>query len=217
MTLNKINISRNRGTYPMMIEPVRFSYTPDITVINQRQFSIHNDIYKGYVNNTNIIGEELANASPDLRAGANTTNGLYRRLKRGESFALNGVILHELYFRNLGGVLREPGENVRRLIEKYFNTYENWVEDFVSTAKASRGWAILCYEQRTNSLRNISLDTHDEGMVVLMLPLIVLDVYEHAYFIQYENQKEKYIRAFMENIHWEIVNQRMKLWGLEPK
>lgn len=199
----------------MMIEPVKFTYTPDITAINQRQFRVHYDIYKGYVDQTNLIADELTNIQPSVRMQANTTNGYFRGLKRGETYALNGVILHELYFRNLGGVLKQPGEDMKRLIEKYFKTYENWVEDFVSSAKASRGWVILCYEQRTNSLRNISLDTHDEGMVVLMLPLIVLDVYEHAYFIQYGNEKEKYVRAFMENIHWEIVNQRLNLWGLD--
>lgn len=199
----------------MMIEPVRFVYTPDITAVNQRQFNAHYGLYEGYVNGINNISEELKEISPEIRERANTTNGAYRGLKLGETFALNGVILHELYFRNLGGQLREPRGGIADLIERYYGTLENWAEDFIAAAKASRGWTILCFEQRTRTLRNITLDSHNEGMVALILPLIILDMYEHAYMIQYGTNKERYIRAFMENIHWDIVSQRMRLWGLE--
>lgn len=199
----------------MIIDAVKFTRTPDITVINQEQFDAHYGLYTGYVNSINQITEKLAVVSEEDKKAANTTNGVYRGLKRGETYALNGVMLHELYFRNIGGTITEPNDTVRRLIDQYYANMEVWAEDFIATAKASRGWAILCFEQRTHMLRNISLDTHDDGMVTFILPLIVLDMYEHAYMIQYGTDKSKYIKAFMQNIHWDIVSQRIKLWGLE--
>lgn len=84
--------------------------------------------------------------------------------------------------------------------------------DFVATAKASRGWAVLCYDQRSYRLRNISLDSHDLGNIAYSAPILVLDVYEHAYFLQYADNKSEYINRFMDNINWYVVNQRMGIY-----
>lgn len=203
-----------RCTY-LVINPVRFSHTPDVTAVNQKQFDAHYKLYEGYVNQNNKIVEGLKNVSQQELADANTTNGEYRGLKKGETYALNGVILHELYFRNMGGTNKEPCDQLITLIEKYFGTMEEWSKEFIATAKASRGWVVLCYEQRTDSLRNCLLDLHDEGAVYMSIPLIVLDMYEHAYAIQYGIDKAKYIDAFMKNIHWDIVCQRVKYWKLD--
>ena len=192
-----------------MINAVRFHHTPDITVINQRQYDAHNTLYKGYVTQINKITDELSKVSADVKKEANTTDGEYRGLKRGETYALNGVILHELYFRNIGGLCQAPSKEILDMLQKYFGGYEQWKEDFIATAKASRGWTVLAYDQRSSILRNLSLDDHDTGAVVLSLPILVLDMYEHAYMIQYGIEKMNYINAFIENIHWDILRQRV--------
>ncbi len=192
-----------------MINAVRFHHTPDITVINQRQFDAHNTLYKGYVDQINMITEELLKIAPEIREKANTTGGGYRGLKRGEAYALNGVILHELYFRNIGGFNQSPCNEILTMLEIYFGGYDEWKECFIATAKASRGWVVLVYDQRCKILRNLSLDDHETGNAVLSLPILVLDMYEHAYNIQYGIDKAKYINAFMENIHWDIIKQRV--------
>ena len=197
-----------------MINAVKFSHTPDVLVINQKQYEAHYSLYVGYVNSVNEITRELDMVEKETLKESNTTNGYYRGLKRGETFALNGVVLHEFYFRNIGGKNNKPKDEISCIIEKCFGSYERWEDDFIATAKASRGWAILVYDQRTKRLRNISLDQHDVGMVVLAYPLLVMDVYEHAYYIQYGTNKATYIESFMGNIHWDIVAQRMKYWGL---
>lgn len=199
----------------MVINPVRFPYTPDVTVVNQRQFDAHYKLYEGYVNSINDITSELNDIDDQCLQTSNTTNGYFRGLKRGESYAINGVILHELYFRNIGGRNTNPTRELMQLITDYFGSIHEWEENFIATGMASRGWTVLCYEQRTKSLRNISYDLHDSGGVVLELPLLVLDVYEHAYFMQYGTKKREYIEAFMRNIHWDIVKQRYYLWKLE--
>lgn len=197
-----------------MINAVRFYHTPDITVINQKQYEAHYSLYVNYVNSINKLTSELENVCPEVREEANVINGMYRSLKRGETYSLNGVILHELYFRNIGGIQQKPKDHVKKSIEKQFGSMENWEKDFVATAKASRGWAVLIYDQRTKSLRNISMDAHDEGMITLSYPILILDMYEHAYFVQYVTNKEAYIQAFMENIHWDIIAQRMNCWDI---
>jgi Fe-Mn family superoxide dismutase len=190
-----------------MIEKIPFSYTNDITVVNREQYEAHMRLYEGYVNNINKI-DSILNFGNAERDQANATFSYYRELKRGETYALDGVILHELYFENIGGDNEKPDRKIKEMLEQYFGGFENWKEDFVATAKASRGWAVLAFDQRSNRLRNISNDAHDLGNIAYSAPILVLDVYEHAYFLQYADDKSEYINRFMENIKWEVVAER---------
>ncbi|BBF41541.1 superoxide dismutase [Mn] [Lachnospiraceae bacterium KM106-2] len=201
----------------MLINPIEFTFTPDITAVNKQQFDEHLKLYNNYVKSINEITNELVTLNNEEREKANTTNGYFRGLKRGETYALDGVILHELYFYNMGGIKSKPDCSILSLIEHFYGGFENWRADFIATAKASRGWAILCYEQRTKMLRNISLDAHDHGDIMMSLPLLILDMYEHAYFMQYGTNKESYIKAFLNNINWDIVRNRVNLWHLDEE
>lgn len=191
-----------------MIEKVQFRYTDDITVINQAQFDAHMRLYEGYVTNINKIDTILLQGDAQ-RDQSNTTFSWYRELKRGETFALDGVILHELYFENIGGHSPAPDAATIEILEQDFGSKEHWQDDFIATAKASRGWAMLCLDQRSMRLRNISLDAHDVGNIAYSAPVLVLDMYEHAYFLQYADKKVDYINAFMKNINWTVVDGRL--------
>lgn len=191
----------------MKIEKMKFDYTNDITVVDRKWYEEHLKLYDGYVNKINEIDEELKK-NPDYQ-NANATYSRFRALKRGETFALDGVILHELYFENMGGTMMEPEILTLRSLADSFPSFEDWKQDFIATGKASRGWAILVWEQRSRRFRNISLDSHDMGNVSLSFPILVMDVYEHAYFGQYGTDKAKYINNFMNNINWAVVNRRM--------
>lgn len=191
-----------------MIEKVQFRYTPEITVVNQEQFEAHLRLYEGYVTNINKIDAVLMQGDAQ-RDQANTTFSYYRELKRGETFALDGVILHELYFENIGGNTEKPDDKIMEMLDQDFGGYPQWQEDFIATAKASRGWAVLCYDQRSERLRNISLDAHDLGIIAYSAPVLILDMYEHAYFLQYADKKVDYINNFMKNINWTVVGGRM--------
>ena len=195
-----------------MIESINFQYATDIRVVNEKQFEAHIRLYKGYVDKINEIDSILEN--DPKRADANAIFSFFRECKRGETYALDGVILHELYFENMGGSneMNTPSTTVTRRLEMYFGSYNNWEEDFIATAKASRGWVVLCYDQRSYRLRNISLDAHDLGNIAYSAPILVLDVYEHAYFLQYADNKAEYIKRFMENINWDVVAQRMGIY-----
>lgn len=193
-----------------MIEKIKFQYRDDITVINRNQFEAHIRLYEGYVDKINEIDRILMN-NPE-RDRANATFSFYRECKRGETYALDGVILHELYFENIGGRMKMPDQSTLGQLEMYFGNFNNWKSDFIATAKASRGWAVLCFDQRSCRLRNISLDSHDLGNIAYSAPILVLDVYEHAYFLQYADNKTEYINRFMDNINWEVIRDRMGIY-----
>ncbi len=186
---------------------LNFEYSNDVTVINQAQFDAHMRLYEGYINKMNEIDGLLAD-DPDLQ-DANSTYSYFRGIKRGETYALNGVILHEFYFENIGSTNNEPDESEVRFLSRYFGSYDQWQAHFVATAKASRGWVILSYDPRSDRLRNLSLDLHDFGNVAMSIPLLVLDMYEHAYFLQYADDKVTYINNFMKNIDWSVVRDRI--------
>lgn len=185
---------------------LNFEYSKDVTVVNKAQFEAHMRLYEGYINKMNEI-DKLLLETGDL-ASANSTYSTYRGIKRGETYALDGVILHELYFQNIGG-RKKPGTMAVRYMDRDFGGYKLWKDKFVATAKASRGWAILAYDYRSDRFRNISLDAHDLGNIALSVPVLVLDMYEHAYFLQYADDKAEYIKKFMENIDWDVVEDRI--------
>ncbi len=192
----------------MPIKEMQFDYTNAVKVISKEQFEAHKKLYQGYVIKTNEI-EKLLLANGEWQL-ANSTYSEFRCLKRGETFALNGVILHELYFENISGINGYTTKYMQENIMQKFGGYAKWRNDFVATAMASRGWVIFIYEQRTKKYMNISLDSHDLGIIAFSYPLIVLDMYEHAYFFDYKTDKESYINRFLECINWDIINKRIE-------
>ena len=190
----------------MEISAIPFTHQTD--VVSKESFDNHIKLYQGYVEKTNEIGLKLAaSTSADLNA-ANATYSAYRGLKRGESFALDGVILHELYFQNLVSDNSPLGKRAGYLLDTYWGGFDNWKTAFTASAKAARGWCILAYEQRTQSCRNIVLDSHDDGLICGAYPLLVLDVYEHAYIPDYGIDKAAYIDRFITGAPWAVVERR---------
>jgi Fe-Mn family superoxide dismutase len=193
----------------MSISAIRPPYNTN--VVSRELFDNHVKLYQGYVEKTNEITNKLANVQAKTLTDANATYSEYRGLKRGESFALDGVILHEYYFQDLGTGDESPGNRTIELINRYFGNLENWKNTFIASAKTARGWCILAFEQRTQSLRNITLDSHDDGLVCGAFPLLVLDVYEHAYTTDYGIDKPTYIQNFMAAINWDMVERRAQM------
>ncbi len=191
----------------VQLKAIEFRYE-NIETISQKQFDVHLELYQGYIKKTNEVWGKLEDVA--IRKEANATYSLYRGLKKGETYALDGVILHELYFANLGGKINVPSGSIINEIDKYFDSFENWKEDFIACGKAARGWAMLAYDQRSKSLHNFLCDEHDQGAIWNAFPLIVMDVYEHAFYVDYPNKKEEYIKKFLEDINWEVIDKRFK-------
>ncbi|MCL1786992.1 MAG: Fe-Mn family superoxide dismutase [Defluviitaleaceae bacterium] len=175
-------------------------------LVSRKAYDDHMTLYKGYVQKTNEITQVLA-TNPEWDT-ANATASHYRGWKKSEPFAIDGVILHELYFQNLGSETVPIGEKIQDLLTRYFGSVDNWKKDFTACAKAARGWCVLVYEQRTCTCRNILLDAHDNGNIMSAYPILVLDMYEHAYFIDYGTDKAAYIENFIKNIPWGMIEKR---------
>lgn len=179
----------------------------DLEGISRRQIEEHHDVlYKGYVNKLNEIEAKVAAADP---AEANATYSLLRELKKEELFATAAVRLHEMYFENLGGDSGGASGPILDLIKEDFGSYEKWETEFKALGVAARGWVVLAFDWTDAKLHNYLSDIHSEGVFDASVVLI-MDVYEHAYFLDYGTARKKYIEAFMRNINWAVVNSRVK-------
>ena len=168
----------------------------------------HFTLYQGYVTNTNKVLDTLAAMLKDGKVGTPE----YAELKRRLGWEFNGMRLHELYFENLGGKvpLNKSGKLGKKLAEE-FGSYENWEKDFRGTA-AMRGigWTILYQDNLTGKLVNQWINEHDTGHPAGCTPIMVLDVFEHAFMIDYGLKRAYYIEAFFNNINWGAAEARLK-------
>ena len=181
----------------------------ELNGISRRQIQEHHDVlYKGYVNKLNEIETKLAAADP---AEANATFSLIRELKREEVFATKAIRLHEAYFENLGGDGACKGPALD-LIRQDFGSYEKWEAQFKALGMAARGWVVLAFDYIDSKVHSYLSDIHSDGVFQTGI-LLVLDMYEHAYFIDYGTGKKAYIEAFMKNVDWEVVNKRAQWMG----
>lgn len=186
---------------PYQVKPLPFAR--ELTGISKKTLDIHHGkLYTGYVNKSNEIEDKIKKAD---KASANASYSEIGELKRQQSFALNGVYLHEAYFSVLGGDGKPTGPLVEG-IKKDFGSYEEWEADFKSAGLAARGWVVLVFDVNDGRLHNYSCDVHNQGGIWGAVPIIVLDVYEHAYFIDFGSDRKSYIEAFMKNLNWEAAN-----------
>ena len=175
--------------------------------LSEKQLAEHHDVlYAGYVKKTDEIREKLKTV--DL----STANGTYaelRELKLEEGFAVNGVRLHEGYFAALGGQGGKPSGNLLKMIEEDFGSYEKWEAEFKAMGLAARGWVVLAFDWEDMKLHNFLCDAHNHGGIWGCSTVLILDVYEHAYFLDYGTARKKYIDVFMQNLNWELVQQKI--------
>ena len=167
----------------------------------------HFTLYQGYVTNANKLMDTL---SVMLKDGK-TTVPEYSELKRRMGFEFNGMRLHEYYFDNLGGKTQVDKNSIFvRTVAESFGSYEAWEQDFKATgAMRGIGWVVL-YQDWTGVLFNAWINEHETGHFAGCTPILVMDVFEHAYMIDYQLKRADYITAFFKNINWENVEKRVK-------
>ena len=168
----------------------------------------HFTLYQGYVNNSNKLADLLAAI---LKEGKVSTPE-YAELKRRMGFEFNGMRLHEYYFRNLGGKtpLDKSGKFARKVADA-FGSYDAWEQDFRATgAMRGIGWVILYQDNMNGWLFNQWINEHEVGHFAGCNPILVMDVFEHAFMTDYELKRADYIAAFFKNINWDVVERRLK-------
>jgi Fe-Mn family superoxide dismutase len=168
----------------------------------------HFTLYQGYVANSNKLTDALAAM---LKEGKTATPE-YAELKRRFGFEFNGMRLHEYYFENLGSkaALDKAGALVKKLAVA-FGSYEAWEQDFRATgAMRGIGWVALYQDDKTGALFNQWINEHETGHLAGCRPVLVMDVFEHAFMIDYGLKRADYIAAFFKNIDWQAVESRIK-------
>jgi Fe-Mn family superoxide dismutase len=179
--------------------------------ISRETVEAHYKLYEGYVNKRNEIMEKLAEI--DL-ASANQVYSEVRALKVELSFALGGIKNHEIYFEHLGGGGRDPDGRVGELIRRDFGSAAEWRADLKATGMAGRGWAWTAYDWDEGRLFNYVGDGQNTYPIWNATPLVALDVYEHAYFIDYQTDRASYIDAFFNNLDWDAVNDWVRQYQI---
>ena len=167
----------------------------------------HFTLYQGYVTNTNKLLDTLDAMLKDGKAGTPE----YAELKRRLGWEFNGMRLHEFYFENLGAVPLAPGGALAQKLAADFGSYENWEKDFKATgAMRGIGWTILYQDPVNGKLINFWINEHDAAHPAGCTPIIIMDVFEHAFMLDYGLKRPDYIAAFFQNINWREVEKRMK-------
>jgi Fe-Mn family superoxide dismutase len=175
----------------------------ELNGISRVSVEAHHRLYQGYVAKRNEMLQRLAEADRDA---ANQVFSDLRALKVDLSFALGGIKNHEVYFEHLGGEGGDPTGPVRSLIERDFGSVAAWRADLKATGMAARGWAWTAYDWDERRLLNLIGDAQNTFPIWNATPLVALDVYEHAYFIDYQTDRGAYIDAFFDNLDWNVVN-----------
>jgi Fe-Mn family superoxide dismutase len=194
----------------MAVEFKNFPLEGKLRGVSDRQLQEHRDIlYKGYVTQYNTIEEALPKADSSK---ANPHFSEWGELKRRETWAHNGALLHQMYFENLGEAGKsKPGAITRKLIERDFGSLEAFQIDLLSAGKvAPVGWAVWAYSVLDKKTHVFLLEQHMNHTPIGVIPLLILDVFEHAYMIDYGTKRPDYLNAFWENLNWDTVEQRAK-------
>ncbi len=170
--------------------------------ISRASVEAHYKLYQGYVAKRNEILAKLAEV--DLST-ANQVYSEVRALKIDLTFAIGGVKNHEIYFEHLGGGGGDPTGPIASLIERDFGSVEAWRTDLKATGMGGRGWAWTAYDWDEQRLFNYIGDAQNTFPVWNATPLVALDVYEHAYFLDYQTDRASYIDAFFANLDWDVI------------
>lgn len=180
-----------------------FSHLLSLTGLSDALLNNHFTLYQGYVTNTNKLIELLK----AKEAGTPEYAELHRRF----GWEWNGMRLHELYFENISKNHVPLSERtLKQKIEGAWGSVENWEKEFRGmAAMRGIGWVILAHDKKDGKLFNIWVGEHDEGYLAGLAPLLVMDVFEHAFMLDYGIKRADYINTFMSSIDWHVVEERV--------
>ena len=183
-----------------------YSHILGMQGISDTTLQNHFKLYQGYVTNTNAL---LETNRLLLDEGKERTPE-FAEVRRRLGFEFDGMRLHEYYFENLKGD-GQPDANSHclRQLARDFTSFDTWKKDFLATgAMRGVGWAVLFYDQRADRTLNAWITLHQDNVLPGLIPLLVMDVWEHAYLLDYQLDRPGYLEAFMRNVNWQEVSRR---------
>ena len=196
----------NSGLVTGQLKPLKHTSIPGF--LSAQQIAPHHTAHYGGA----LKGYAAADAEIEesVKAGRSLDPAAYGALKRAVNSKGNSVVLHELYFDGLAPQAPDPAANIRWAIEQRFGSLERWTTDFIASAKEAAGWAMLVKHPVNGKLYNVVSDEHAMGVLWMAVPIVVIDTYEHAFYIDYQNRKSEYVEKFVDHIDWNEANLRFR-------
>ncbi len=189
-----------------MIEPKNYNFS-NVKFFSPMQLSEHYALYTKYIDCLNKVNVDLK--QNNIYSDCNQNYSNIRSAQKSKSFCCDAIKLHELYFENLTGNNTNISGPMEKIVKDVFGTYDNFLDKFKCIAMSMRGWVLFCYDKYNKEYYIYGQDSHDDGVMLYAEPLIVLDVYEHSYMIDYGINRSLYIDAFLENLDFGVVNKRL--------
>jgi Fe-Mn family superoxide dismutase len=178
-----------------IMKPLRHKVIPGF--LSEQQLAVHHDAHYGGAL------KKYLQTDKQLHAGGDISPDTRAKLRSIRTSRANSVLLHEIYFDGMttmsGG---KPKAKLAAAIKQRFGSYDKWLADFIATGTSSAGWALLVRHPVNGRLYNVGSEEHAIGVLWMAAPLVALDVYEHAFYIDYENRKGAYVEKFMDYIDW---------------
>jgi len=189
-------------------QPKKFNIITDL--LSDGAIKSHLELYEDYITKFNLSSTKLDSAD---RSGVNSNHSDYRSIKLDETFNMNSAYLHELYFSNIGdseSKIAMDSLSYMRL-NRDFGTFDDWQRDFMACAKSSRcGWVVMYMNMYTQTYMNCFIDLHADNVPVGMYPVIVIDMWQHAYYKDYLNDASTYLSAMMKQLRWTTIEKRFQ-------
>ena len=189
-----------------LYEPQDFLILLETSRFPPNLLALHIKLYEGYVKNSRSLLQKLE----QMREQSEEKSYAYGALKRRLNMEMSGMRLHELYFSELGGGGALPQySSLIDAIEEQFGSYEAWQRDFVATGMIRGiGWVVLAYDPETGRMINVWIEEHNLGNLVGLLPILVMDVWEHAYITAFGLKRKRYIDLFFQDLDWRVMESR---------
>ncbi|MCC6558156.1 MAG: hypothetical protein IT372_34855 [Polyangiaceae bacterium] len=177
--------------------------------LTDTQLKAHFTLYQGYVKKLNEIRDKLGTAD---RSAPNYSYNEYSELKRREPVAFNGTVLHEMYFENIGNGSTQPNDTSKRIIEASFGSMDAWLADAKASLMSAHGWLLVAFDYTEGKLFNNLVRTeHDVGLFANTHVMMAIDVWEHAYFFDYQTKKADYVANVLSGLNWDVINGRLAM------
>src|SRR3989338_2765056 len=173
--------------------------------LSDNQLKAHFALYEGYINKINELEGRIKTFNTN-----NTDTINYRGWHMEQTSMLNGAVLHELYFGNLRKGEKEPKGVLKKMIDRDFGNIQNFIGHLKLVGKIAYGWSLAALNYRTGKINVYGLERHNLNVPMMVYPVLVLDVYEHAYMIDYGTDRKKYLDVFIANLSWKQVEERLE-------
>jgi len=198
------NFTEGSGLVTGQLKPLKYEEIPGL--LTKEQVTPHYQAHYGGALKRFVSLEEQIEK---VLAGKEALGGdAYTLIQKDKVNRMNSVLLHELYFDGLTAKPADPQEDLRAALAKRFGSLDRWIEDFKVTCMAAAGWGLLVRDAVNGKLYNVASDLHEVGVIWLGQPIIVCDVYEHAFYVDYQNRKQEYVNKFVQFLDWKEINRR---------